>query len=158
MNNWTYTHDTHEYTRTFNENTAPKGEEPVYKEMADPMVVRMDVIFRAWNDFDELEREAALNGVRQKLDDCKAQRTFKAGFTHADQRELMVEVRDRLEIERLWNSKTKGGGKRGPQAAIKKIAGPMYDTFTSMGMAHDEAVNKIAEITGHDAETITDNI
>ena len=112
--NWVYDKAAKTLTRNYSEKVIDKntGKESI-KETASPLVCEMEALYISVNfrDFDEVEEWTAVNGLKQKLDDCTA-RSKDMTLTDPEKREIQEELWLRLCESRKWNSE----GKKGPKS------------------------------------------
>jgi hypothetical protein len=77
-----------------------------------------------WGRLSDILKYSICNGVKQKVVDSIAAKSEKAGYTHKERREIIVENWTRLSTKFLWNKPAEGRGGAGvtkDERAIKTL-------------------------------------
>jgi len=77
-----------------------------------------------WSRLGDILKYSICNGIKQKVVDAVAAKSEKAGYTHKERREIIVENWTRISTKYLWNKPAEGRGGAGlakDERAIKTL-------------------------------------
>ena len=152
--NWAY----NEKDLTLTRNYYTKDENGDSVEACQGLVIDLDQLFPTFGEFDEVQQNVVINGMKQKLDDAIA-RSKNMALSEPEKREVQEALATRILLERKWNMEGKAGGPRGPSVGLKVSVQPLYDMFTEkFGLSEEEAIQKIADTFKKSPEQIQEFI
>lgn len=91
----------------------------MYLDETPDLVVTLSDLFPEIETWEAVQVSTAVNGIKQKLDDCIA-RSKDAKLTEAEKRDCQLTLWTRIWEEREWNM-PKATGARGPAVSYKVI-------------------------------------
>jgi len=115
-----------------------------YKDDVESLEIDMDRLFPGWLEFEKVQKQVVINGMKQKLDDAIA-RSKDQALTEKEKAEVQYTLAERILHEREYNMPSQAGT-RGPSVSLAIVV----PAFAKKGMSAEA----IAETLGKPLEVI----